>query len=171
MGTHIKREPRVARPDQHLQIFPLAEVRAEVLAGRALRVEAARDRLGVHGVPVVREVRVDVARGLLDIALDVERETRRLWDRQPEVERDDRGHAAEPDDHTPDPVDVLQQQAAVGDQTRLVCAHDDTRSRRGRWRIVSVAFAMRSCDSLRTELAPTLVGEDCGHDPTSYMRR
>lgn len=103
----VEREPGPGRAEQDLAVLPLAEVVAEVLPARLGDVESrGRGGCAVLDVGAGLEEGVDVGRSLLDVALDVHREARRLGEGEAEVECDRAGNGAETDDEAPDKVEV-----------------------------------------------------------------
>ena len=99
----------------------------EVALARLRRLHALDRGVGVDVVRARREEVVDVLRGLVHVALDVHREARRLGDREPEVQRDAPGDAAEPDEDAPHLVDVREHLRVVVQDRALVCGGDDER--------------------------------------------
>jgi hypothetical protein len=121
----VESEPRPGRAEEDLEVLPLAVVRHEVTAGCLRRLDALDlcVRIDVEGA--LREGGLDVLGRLRDVALDVHGETRGLRDRQAEVERDARRHAAETDEETPHVVNRLEVVELVLEETGRVRLDDD----------------------------------------------
>lgn len=80
----------------------------EVATGGLRCLHALYDGVGVDVVGTCAEDVLDVLRGLLNVALNVHRETGCLGDGQAEVEGDDTGYAAEADEEAPHVVNRVQ---------------------------------------------------------------
>lgn len=130
---NVECEPRVRSAEQNLAVPPLPKVVNEIGPGRLGGLDALDDRIGVDLVSTAGQERVDVLRGLLDVALDIHGVTRGLGDRETEVERDHSGDGAETDEQAPAVVDGIKGGGAVEDLA-LVGFGDDERDEGGSWR-------------------------------------
>ena len=125
--THVDREPRVAHPDERHKVLPLAEEAHEVPPRSLGSAHAIDHRVRVDVIRARGEEVLDVLGRLLDVALDVHRETGRLGDGKTEVEGNAAGNAAETDEDTPHEVDVCEYRGVIVEECVLVRRNNNER--------------------------------------------
>lgn len=106
--SNVKGEPGVGSTKENLAVLPLGEVADEVGPGGLGEFGALVVANGVNNVGTGGEVRVDVLRGLLDVALNVHSVTGSLGDSETEVEGNASGDTADTDKSTPALVNGLE---------------------------------------------------------------
>jgi len=104
----------------------------EVATGGNRRLNALTNSLVIMDKATGGKESIDVGRGLLDVALDVHRETRSLGKSETEVESDSTGDCAESDEKAPAEVDVVRVARSVGDdwQSKKVSLASESHSGR-----------------------------------------
>jgi len=108
--TH-QEEPRQRRPDEHLEVLPLAEIGKDISPGCSWDIEAclghpsSRVTVGfVVATGLALHVGSDVGIGLFDVVLDVKGVSWRLGNGDAVVQREAGRDGAHTDDNAPGPV-------------------------------------------------------------------
>jgi hypothetical protein len=104
--SDIESEPRPSTPEQDLAVLPLTVVSSEILEGSLGCFNSLNRRIRVDDKGTSGQVRVNILRSLLDVALDIHSVSRGFRDRQSEVQGDGTGHTSHTDQDSPTIVDV-----------------------------------------------------------------
>lgn len=142
MDTHIESEPTPRRANQNLQVPPLREVVEEITARSLRRMHAHDNRVWIHDERAAGEEVLHIRSRLLHIPLDIHRETGRFGDRQPEVESDASGDAAETDEQPPHGVNVSEIGNGVFEDRVLESGDDNESDNGGRCNAIRVGHVM-----------------------------
>lgn len=149
----IQSKPRPGSTNEDLEVLPLGEVGNEVAAGGLGRLDTLNDGIGVNVVGTGGQEVVDILGCLLHVTLDIHGETGSLRDRKTEVEGDDSGNTAKTDEDTPHEVDMREDTGVIL-QERVLVGDDNNVGNKG-----------------TSKLTPSLVGEHCGHQTSTNVRR
>ena len=107
------------------------------------------DSIGVDIEGARGEEVVDIVARLLNVALDVHGEARRLWDGKTVIESDDSGETAETNEDAPHIVDMGQHGGVISKDGALERGNNDQGDKSG------------------SKVAPTLESKDGGHEPSA----
>lgn len=120
----------------------------------------------VPNVPAGGDDVFNVMGCLIDVAVDIHSETRCFRNGETEVKGNNTRNASKADEETPGIVDGDSTRVRSCEDGILVCSNDDDADNRGNWRRGSPELKL-SLHEKRTELAPSLEGEDGGHETTT----
>ena len=105
-GTNIKSKPRICGTEENFEVLSLTEVVIEIGPASFGGVDTLDEILVVSGS--ANQDVVDVARGLVNVALNIHGKTGCLWDGQTEVKSNNPRNGPQTDEDAPHVIDGVE---------------------------------------------------------------
>jgi hypothetical protein len=106
--TNIKSKPRVGSTEEDFEVPELTKVGSEIGPAGLGGVDSLEEIFVVLVGGFSSQDILDVAGGLVNVALNIHGKTGSLWDSQTEVESDDSWNSTETDQETPHEIDGVE---------------------------------------------------------------